>query len=45
MTSSLKRKFIPKMMKGIQKWVFEREMCPWEISISILVIRCPTHTN
>jgi hypothetical protein len=23
--------------------VFEREMCPWAISISILVIRCPTH--
>jgi hypothetical protein len=21
----------------------EREMCPWAISISILVIRCPTH--
>jgi hypothetical protein len=21
----------------------EREMCPWTISISILVIRCPTH--
>jgi hypothetical protein len=24
-------------------WKNEREMCPWEISISILVIRCPTH--
>jgi hypothetical protein len=23
--------------------VSEREMCPWAISISILVIRCPTH--
>jgi hypothetical protein len=23
----------------------EREMCPWAISISILVIRCPTHIN
>jgi hypothetical protein len=23
----------------------EREMCPWAISISILVIRCPTHSN
>jgi hypothetical protein len=21
----------------------EREICPWVISISILVIRCPTH--
>jgi hypothetical protein len=21
----------------------KREMCPWSISISILVIRCPTH--
>jgi hypothetical protein len=21
----------------------EREMCPWAISINILVIRCPTH--
>jgi hypothetical protein len=21
----------------------EREMCPWAVSISILVIRCPTH--
>jgi hypothetical protein len=23
----------------------EREICPWAISISILVIRCPTHLN
>jgi hypothetical protein len=23
--------------------VSERKMCPWAISISILVIRCPTH--
>jgi hypothetical protein len=23
----------------------EREMCPWAISISILVIRCPKHIN
>jgi hypothetical protein len=23
----------------------KREMCPWAISISILVIRCPTHIN
>jgi hypothetical protein len=23
----------------------EREMCPWAIYISILVIRCPTHIN
>jgi hypothetical protein len=22
---------------------FEREMCPWAISIHVLVIRCPTH--
>jgi hypothetical protein len=21
----------------------EREMCPWDISIIVLVIRCPTH--
>jgi hypothetical protein len=21
----------------------EREMCPWSISINVLVIRCPTH--
>jgi hypothetical protein len=21
----------------------EREMCPWAISINVLVIRCPTH--
>jgi hypothetical protein len=21
----------------------EREMCPWAISITVLVIRCPTH--
>jgi hypothetical protein len=26
-----------------QKWEIEREMCPYAISISILVIRCPTH--
>jgi hypothetical protein len=24
-------------------FLLEREMCPWAISISILVIRCPTH--
>jgi hypothetical protein len=23
----------------------EREMCPWAISISVLVIRCPTHID
>jgi hypothetical protein len=23
--------------------VCEREMCPWAISINVLVIRCPTH--
>jgi hypothetical protein len=26
-----------------KKGEFEREMCPWSISISILVIRFPTH--
>jgi hypothetical protein len=24
-------------------YVVEREMCPWAISINVLVIRCPTH--
>jgi hypothetical protein len=23
--------------------ITEREMCPWAISINVLVIRCPTH--
>jgi hypothetical protein len=23
--------------------IVEREICPWAISISILVIKCPTH--
>jgi hypothetical protein len=23
--------------------VSKREMCPWDISIIVLVIRCPTH--
>jgi hypothetical protein len=23
--------------------LIEREMCPWAISINVLVIRCPTH--
>jgi hypothetical protein len=26
-----------------KKGEIEREMCTWAISISILVIRCPTH--
>jgi hypothetical protein len=26
-------------------WNAEREMCPWAISISVLVIRCPTHID
>jgi hypothetical protein len=25
------------------KFYSEREMCPWAISIIVLVIRCPTH--
>jgi hypothetical protein len=32
----LQSKYIPLIMT-------EREMCPWAISISILVIRCTTH--
>jgi hypothetical protein len=26
-----------------KKGEIEREMCPWDISIIVLVIRCPTH--
>jgi hypothetical protein len=26
-----------------KKGEIEREMCPWAISINVLVIRCPTH--
>jgi hypothetical protein len=26
-----------------KKGEIEREMCPWDISIYVLVIRCPTH--
>jgi hypothetical protein len=28
---------------GKEKSLVEREMCPWAISINVLVIRCPTH--
>jgi hypothetical protein len=36
---------IPSIKISFDKWIksIEREMCPWAISISILVIRCPTH--
>jgi hypothetical protein len=27
----------------ISRGALEREMCPWVISINVLVIRCPTH--
>jgi hypothetical protein len=34
-------------VKMVETWFHgrevEREMCPWAISISILVIRCPTY--
>jgi hypothetical protein len=35
------------VLNGILNIMFgcEREMCHWAISISILVIRCPTHIN
>jgi hypothetical protein len=33
------------LMVEIGLGVIEREMCPWAISISILVIRCPTHID
>jgi hypothetical protein len=28
-----------------QKGEIEREMCPWAISINVLVIRCPTQNT
>jgi hypothetical protein len=28
---------------GLNHPGIEREMCPWDISIIVLVIRCPTH--
>jgi hypothetical protein len=30
-------------IKALVSTVVEREMCPWAISINVLVIRCPTH--
>jgi hypothetical protein len=31
------------LAKITKKGEIEREICPWAISISTLVIRCPTH--
>jgi hypothetical protein len=31
------------LAKITKKGEIEREMCPWAISINVLVIRCPTH--
>jgi hypothetical protein len=40
------RYYLKEKLEGIRFFTlaqFEREMCPWAISMSILVIRCPTH--
>jgi hypothetical protein len=34
---------LPKQQPGEGKCHLEREMCPWAISINVLVIRCPTY--
>jgi hypothetical protein len=33
---------IDELVRAWEEGVCEREMCPWAISISILVIKCPT---